>query len=226
VTLWEAWEERAEAWIAWARAPDHDGFWESTWPELSEVVPSQPRLAVDIGCGEGRAGRELLRLGHEVLGVERSPTLGRAARRHAMPLTVVLADAARLPLREGCVDLAVSCMSLQDVDDLAAAAKEAARVLRPGGHLCAALIHPFGSAQDRASVHTDTAVLTTPYLQERRYEDHVERDGLAMTFVSVHRPLGAYLTVCFDAGLVMDAYRELGTRPIPWLLVMRFRKPA
>jgi SAM-dependent methyltransferase len=226
VTLWEAWEERAGAWIAWARAPDHDGFWESTWPELSAVLPSTPGRVVDIGCGEGRAGRELLRLGHEVIGVERSPSLGRAARGHTMPLSVVLADAARLPMREGCVDLAVSCMSFQDIDDFAGAAKEAARVLRPGGHFCAALIHPFGSAQDRATMHTDTALLTAPYLRERRYVDDVERDGLTMTFVSMHRPLSAYLSACFDAGLAMDAFRELGTRVIPWLLVMRFRKPA
>ena len=33
-----------------------------------------------------------------------------------------------------------------------------------------------------------------PYLNERRFEDHVEREGLEMTFVSTHRPLSAYVS--------------------------------
>lgn len=73
-------------------------------------------------------------------------------------------------------------------------------------------------------MHTERPVVTAPYLTERRFEDHVERDGLAMTFVSMHRPLSTYLSTFFSAGFVLEALREFGAKPIPWLMVMRAKK--
>jgi ubiquinone/menaquinone biosynthesis C-methylase UbiE len=69
--------------------------------------------------------------GHRVLGVERSATLVRAARAGSPSVTVLRADAAAVPLRDGAATLVVACMVLHDVDDLAAEAGEVARVLRP-----------------------------------------------------------------------------------------------
>ena len=44
VSLADAWEHHATDWIAWARAPDHDAFWDGTWPALLEILPG-PRGA-------------------------------------------------------------------------------------------------------------------------------------------------------------------------------------
>lgn len=55
-----------------------------------------------------------------------------------------------------------------------------------------AIVHPYVSAQDEDSMHTNTSRVSRPNLQPRRYEDHAERAGLQMTFVSVYRPLSAY----------------------------------
>jgi SAM-dependent methyltransferase len=221
VTLWEAWESRAEAWVEWARRPGLDGFWEGTWPELVSVLRDHPGLIVEIGCGEGRVGRQLQDLGHRVVGLERSPTLARAAAHHTAPIVVVQADAARVPLRDGCADTAVACMSLLDVDDLVSTVDEIGRVVRAGGHLCVALVHPFASAQDAETMHREHSVVSQSYLAERRTEDHMEREGLAMTFSSMHRPLSRYLSAFFAAGFVVDALREFGAHPIPWLLTLR-----
>ena len=97
-------------------------------------------------------------------------------------------------------------------------------MLRGGGQFCIAIVHPFSSAEDRATWDSDVAMFSEPYLRERRYEDHVERDGLSMTFVSQHRPLGAYLTLFAHAGFMLTALREFGNRAIPWLLVARLEK--
>lgn len=75
-------------------------------------------------------------------------------------------------------------------------------------------------------MHTERPIVTAPYLNERRFEDHVERDGLAMTFVSMHRPLNSYLSAFFGAGFVLEALREFGAKPIPWLMVMRLKRLA
>jgi ubiquinone/menaquinone biosynthesis C-methylase UbiE len=163
-------------------------------------------------------------LGNRVVGLERSPTLARAAARHATPIVVIQGDAARLPLRDRCVDTAVACMSLLDIDDLGSAVNEIGRVVRPGGHLCVALVHPFSSARDAETMHLEHSVVTGSYLAERRYETHIERDGLEMTFTSMHRSLATYLAAFFSAGFVADALREFGAKPIPWLLTLRLRK--
>jgi SAM-dependent methyltransferase len=108
VSLADAWEQHATDWIAWARAPDHDAFWEGTWPALLEIMPDSAGPVLDLGCGEGRAGRQLLAAGRRVLGIERSVTLARAAATGSPPLPVAQADAASLPLADGCVVLVVA----------------------------------------------------------------------------------------------------------------------
>jgi SAM-dependent methyltransferase len=224
MTLAEAWEQHAQEWIVWARTPNHDGFWEGTWPELRTILPQPAGPVVDVGCGEGRVGRQLAALGYTVVGVERSATLARAARRAQPPLAVTQADTARLPIGDALVSTVVACMALHDVDDLRATVTEAARVLRPGGHFCVAMVHPFATAQDPSTFHSDSPIVREPYLNERRFEDHVERDSLDVTFVSTHRPLSAYISAFVDAGLMLTALREFGTRPIPWLLVAQLQK--
>ncbi len=216
-----AWEENAAQWIAWARTPGHDAFWEQTWPALRRILPPPGARTLDLGCGEGRAGRLLVEMGHRVVGVDRSPTLARAAATAEPGLTVLLADAAVLPLADGCVDLVVACMSLLDIDDLEGAVREVRRVLRPGGSLCLTLVHPFLSAQDEETVHTDAFEVTRPYLEARRYVDRIERDRLPMTFVSMHRPLRAYTDALFSCGMVVSRLDEHGSGTVPWLLALR-----
>jgi SAM-dependent methyltransferase len=223
-SLSDAWESHAQQWIVWARAPDHDGFWSGTWPELRAVLPPPDGLVLEVGCGEGRVGRELLALGHRVVGIERSASLVHAAGRGDPGLIVVRADAALLPVGDAVAAVVVACMSLHDVDDLPGTLAEAYRVLRPGGQLCFAMVHPFASAQDPSTMHTDHPTVTEPYLVERRVVDRIERDGLEMTFVSTHRPLSAYVFALAEAGFVLSALREFGARPIPWLLVGRADK--
>jgi SAM-dependent methyltransferase len=222
VSLAGAWEDHAQEWIAWARSSRYDGFREGTWPALRELLPepgSGP--VIDVGCGEGRAGRELRQLGFRVVGVERSPTLAGAAAAACPEMPVLLADAAAMPFADRCADLVVACMSLLDIDDVEGAVAEIGRVLRPGGVLCLAVVHPFCSAQDEDTMHSASFRFSRPYLEPRRYADRVERDGLAMTFTSMHRPLSGYTSALLANGLAISALTEGGAGLIPWLLAIR-----
>jgi SAM-dependent methyltransferase len=222
VSLASAWEDHAHEWISWARTSAHDGFWTGTWPALRAMLPPPGTgPVIDVGCGEGRAARELVKLGYRaVIGVERSPTLAVAAATAAPPIPVLIGDAAALPIADESADLVLACMSLLDMDDLDGAVSEIGRVLRPGGRLCLAVVHPFVSAQDPTSLHAGEFRVSKPYLEQHRYTDCVERDGLAMTFTSMHRPLSVYTSALFANGLTITALAEGGDGNLPWLLAL------
>lgn len=209
----DAWEAHAEEWAAWARAPDHDHFfWYYNLPRFLEILPPPGELTLDVGCGEGRVARVLTDLGHHVVPIDVSPTLAALTATHDEPQPAVVADAVALPLPSAVADRAVAFMSLQDVDDLAHAVDELGRVLRPGGILCVAILHPISTAGEHVDDAIDSAfVLTQPYSESRRLVDRVERDGLTMEFHSMHRPLAEYTDALHDAGFSIDLIRE----PVP-----------
>jgi hypothetical protein len=52
-------------------------------------------------------------------------------------------------------------------------------------------------------------VVDGSYLESRRYHDEIERNGLPMTFHSQHRSLEEYSRALEDAGMGIEAIREV-----------------
>ncbi|MGF6229248.1 SAM-dependent methyltransferase [Inquilinus ginsengisoli] len=209
--LAESWEAQARRWIRWARQPGHDSYWRHHRDQFLRLVPPPGRRTVDIGCGEGQLTRHLKGLGHRVTGIDASPSLVAAAREADPAMDVRLADAAALPLDDAAADLAVAFMSLHDIDPMPAAVREIARILEPGGRLCLAIVHPINSAGHFKHHAADAPfVIAGEYLRPFDYADTVERDGLAMTFHSRHRPIEAYFLALQEAGFLVEALREPG----------------
>lgn len=207
--LRQAWEQEAERWIAWAREPGHDSYWRFHRRQFLGLAPAPGRLTLDVGCGEGRVGRDLKRLGHRVVGFDVVLAMVRAAADHPGGTTVVQADAARLPVGDQCADLVVAFMSPQDVDDLDAMVAEAARVLEPGGRFHVAITHPLNSGGGfDGPVRPAEFRLDGPYLAERVDAQDAARAGLHMRFVSRHRPLGRYAAALERAGFMIETLRE------------------
>jgi SAM-dependent methyltransferase len=225
------WERSAEDWARWACKPGHDSYWRFHRDAFFALLPAPAGLTLEIGCGEGRVARDLASIGHRVVGVERSLTLVRLGAAAATP-RLVLADAARLPLRDASFDLVVAFMSLQDMDDMRAAVMEVARVLLPGGCLCLAAVHPINAAGQFQSMDDTRFVIEGNYFERRRYTDTVERDGLRMTFHQRHWTLEDYFAALEAAGLLTEAVREpvpgTGSRwdRIPLFLNIRASKPG
>jgi SAM-dependent methyltransferase len=216
--LRDAWDTHAEAWIAWARADGHDSYWRFHRDAFLPLVPVPGALTLDIGCGEGRVGRDLARLGHRVLGVDGSFTMAAAAVTHPEAGgPVALADAAALPLADAVADCAVAFMSLQDVDAMEAAVAEAGRVLRRGGRLAMAITHQANTAGRFAPGPDELDrpfVIESSWFERRAVADTCERDGLTMTFHSEHRPLRDYTDALAEGGFVIERLREV-TDPDP-----------
>ena len=210
-SMQDHWERHAGEWIRWARTPGYD-FWHSrfNWPRFQELLPPPGRLTVDLGCGEGRLLRELGAAGHRVVGVDRSPGMVAAAAGSG-GAPVLLADAARLPLRDGAADLVVAYMSLLNMEDLSGAVGEVGRVLAPGGRFCLSVVHPLASTLGRDAGNAMTMVRSYFEPDEVIYVPY--RDTVPMTFHDRHRPLESYFAALGDAGLLVEALRE--PRPDP-----------
>ena len=119
------WEPRGEfAMLHWINAA------------RARLVPPAVRpgsVLVDVACGGGLLAPHVAGTGHRHVGVELSPTAAAVARRHGVE--VLRGDAQALPLADTCADVVVAGEVLEHVPDLAAAVREACRVLRPGGTL-------------------------------------------------------------------------------------------
>jgi len=211
MSLRDHWEEHALAWVRWAREPDHDSYWRYHREQFLELVPPPGRLTLDVGCGEGRLTRELAARGHDLVGIDVSPTMVAAARAHSPKLEFVEADAAQLPFDDEAADLAVAFMSLMDIDDMQGAVREVARVLEPGGRFVLAVVHPINSGHEVDREHPEKPlVMTENYFDRRLYRDEFERDGLKMTFASRHWTLEDYFAALAEAGFLVELVREHG----------------
>jgi SAM-dependent methyltransferase len=206
--LRDAWERHAAEFVAWARKSDHDSYWFHRDLFLQGLPPPGQRT-LDLGCGEGRLSRDLEATGHRVVGIDASPTMLAAAKEKDPSIPICLADAAVLPFSSGSFDCVVAFMSLQDVDDFRRAIGETARVLRAGGWMCIAIVHPLNSAGEFVDEDPGSPfVIKGSYLEPYLYEDNIVRDGTEMTFVSAHRPLSAYADALRDAGLLIERVKE------------------
>lgn len=205
----DGWETEAENWVRWARTPGHDAYWYYAPSFFDEIVPSPGAQTLDLGCGEGRTSRDLKARGHRVVGIDSSPTLLRYAR-EADPISrYELADAARLPFPDAGFEIAVAYNALMDVSDLGGAVREAARVLKPGGHLCISVTHPINDAGAFNSDAEDAPfVIPGSYVESRRFHEHFERDGLAVTFHGWTHSVADYFDALQRSGFVVDRLRE------------------
>ncbi|MFG2874210.1 class I SAM-dependent methyltransferase [Streptomyces sp. NPDC048337] len=135
------------------RAADWDRKFPEDGPAFATAVAEfglRPGDRVlDAGCGTGRALtplRAAVGPTGTVLGADLTPQMLAAAQRagRAEEGTLLLADVARLPLRDGALDAVFAAGLIAHLPDPGANLRELARVVRPGGRL--ALFHPIGRA--------------------------------------------------------------------------------
>jgi len=230
-TLVGAWEANADDWTVWARQPGHDSYWTFHRDVFLGLIPPPAGLALDVGCGEGRVARDLAEAGHRVVALDAAPTMARRAAEAGGLAGVLRADATALPVSDAAVDLVVAFMSLHDMDDMAGAVREIGRVLRPGGRLCFAVVHPLNEAGSFATDALDAEfVIAGDYFARRRTTWAQEKNGMRMTFEAMHRPIGDYFAALAAAGLRTEALREVRAgggrwRRIPWFVDARAVRP-
>jgi SAM-dependent methyltransferase len=204
------WQPEAERWIEWTGTPGFDAYWTYRDAFFDEVLSPAGERTLEVGCGEGRVARDLAIRGHNVVAVEPAKSLLAAAKAAGSNgQEYAVADGAALPFVDAAFDVIVAYNVLQVVDDLELALSEAARVLVPGGHLCACIAHPV---TDLGDVSEDSSsprlTIREHYFEPRRVEDTLEIDGHAMTFRGWTHSLEDYSLALERAGFSVERIRE------------------
>jgi malonyl-CoA O-methyltransferase len=165
-----------------------------------DLMVLAPRVVVDAGAGTGHAARALIRRYPKslVIALDASrPMLKAAGRRQSWlrRFARVCADAQRLPLADGSVDLILSNLMLQWCDPDAVFA-EFRRVLAPRGLLSFTTLGPdtlreLRSAWSKVDSHTHV----NQFLDMHDIGDALVRAGFASPVLDVERYTLSYLDV-------------------------------
>jgi len=239
------WDAVADDWAAHADANDYRLHY--LMPRLLAMAGDVAgKFVLDLGCGEGGYARALALGGARVLAVDGSARLIAIARERAradgLDIAFEAANAStldRVPSEQ--VDLVVAAMSLMDVEDYEGAAREVARVLRPGGALAMSILHPCFSAPVSRWIRDEDGT-PTAFAVDRYFDRAVWPDLITPRFhapvLRRHRPLEDYLAPLLASGLRLDLFKESDVTAeelrrsrrfaklarIPYFLFMRWTK--
>lgn len=189
---------------------------------LGTVLGRGDGPCLEIGCGTGVRAARVRELGWLPCGADLSAAMLGYARGR---LPVMLADAARLPIRDGCLPAVLSVMAHTDMPGYPTVLAEAARVLRPGGILAHIGVHPcfcggFADRTDPAAV-----VIRPGYLDSHWTKASWTSEGVRDKVGAMHLPLPSLIHAFLDAGLTPERFAE-GGEPVPIMLAIRARKHA
>lgn len=161
-------------------------FYRRVHAAVLREITSEPRVAIDLGCGTGQLTDDLARRFPRALTVGVDLTHGMlvaARRRVGSSLRLVRGNVYALPLADGAADLLTSTISYHWYLEPARALAEIRRVVRPGGRFVLATMAPpllrgvFGQMRLADADETARDLAAAGFTVER--QSHV-RPGVAI----------------------------------------------
>jgi len=172
-------------WDAGLYASKH-GYVHALVADLMDEIEDWPGLrVVDVGCGTGELTEELRRRGAEVVGVDSSLAMVRAAQERVPGLDFRTGDARDLPWKEE-LDVVFSNAALHWVREADQVAASFAKALRSGGRLLlemggsgnvAAIRGALAEALTERNHHENAATMPWYFPTVGQYAAHLEDAG-------------------------------------------------
>ena len=130
-------------WVATYEDVVHDEMDLALLRRVRTVAWASVGRAADLACGTGRTGRWLVGQGvRRIDGLDLTPEMVAVARDRAVYQRLAVADMRATPLVAQGYDLAMEVLACEHIPDLAPLYREAARIVRPGGHFVVVGYHP------------------------------------------------------------------------------------
>jgi SAM-dependent methyltransferase len=220
----QAWDQNSDLWVRHVRAG---------WDKLRETFNNpmffafapelDGREIIDLGCGEGRNTREIARRGARVTGIDVSHKMIAAAQAmeasEPLGISYRVASFSRLDgCADGSFDLALSTMALMDGPDFAGAAREAYRVLRPGGGFYFSVLHPCFVTPRQKWVRNELGeevgfevgdyFIDEVHIDRWRFKAAPEEDGALFAVPRFPHRMETYINGLCDAGFRITKMQE------------------
>ena len=216
------WSGSAEAWISLIESDPARALLDPIMLRLAGDVAGARVL--DVGCGEGRFCRKLAKRGARCTGIDPTALLLRTAHERGA-IAPVRAVAEALPFTDASFDLAVTYITLVDIEHYREAIAEMARALRPGGRLLAANIGFVSAAKNAHGGWERDDAGVEQYVPIDNYAEETSRvyDWSGIRIRNYHRPLSGYMSAYLGAGLLLREFLE----PTPderWRSVAEFER--
>ncbi|MCX6803034.1 MAG: methyltransferase domain-containing protein [Candidatus Diapherotrites archaeon] len=156
--------------------------------ELTKGIDFNKKKVLDVGCGTGWFGRQLKAKGAEVIGVDVSSSLISEAEKS---FKVINASVYKLPFSDSEFDFVCFFMVAHILEDPAAAFSEISRVLKSGGKVFFAIVHPRAENWNIDSGECFMDFLSYGVSSERAWIFNLT-DGRKFVKHYFHRPLAFY----------------------------------
>jgi SAM-dependent methyltransferase len=200
------WGERARDWAELLENPDRPWLGPAYALVLDRLAVGAGTDLLDVGCGSGRFCQLAAARGARVAGIDATPEFVAIARERTPAADVRLGDMQFLPWDEDAFDVVTGFNAFFYAADIVAALREAARVLRPGGHIA---LTAFGRPERCESA--PALEYLAPLLPAHAVEADEPLESL-LAAAGLEPQDGGYLEIA-------EEYADLGTVLRAWLSI-------
>jgi len=224
------WNKAAKIWVEFVRSGKNYYAEYLNGPALKQMVGSvKGKQVLDIGCGEGYFSRFFAKAGAEVVGIDLSEALIKAAEeeeeRNHLGVKYFAVDAANLNMLDSEIfDIAYSHMAMGDIPDYEGTIAEVSRVLKTRGRFVIVMAHPcfsirtlngkiIGDWETRLREDGSKEYLyywARDYFRRHIYAWEWKHNRLSSSFVTegFHRTLSDYVNALIKHGLIVTRLDE------------------